>query len=417
MSKKNENTQKKVSKWDVAPKSIKDLYFAIGGVFDGLSSIIDPEEADNEDKALIDLLTRVLDDYNELEAKHQKDTGMISEYAEENARLKQKNEKASNNIRDLRQVLEENDIATYLNPVTVSWGVANIALQKKTEHFNTQLDNLREKLKEAEKSKEKWIAHYHDMSDICSRDEDDSEMLQAILREDGYTIEYDGDIDDETIRCQDSFDLCKETTQDKVKYQYGRWTLIRPSNFSEAKANADAAILRNQCSRHIVLLDKLRGTLEDKGIHCEWNESAFNWNLTNTANICKSWSCKQHFEEELRIRCKEIDDKNKLIEELRQKIEDLESKNKSLKTIESMKESVTITRVAQLHRDIENLKKENNNLTTDNKRLSNAVEAWFDMFNDMRHKRDLLKKEYEKLKETNKSLRRTVNILDREDYI
>lgn len=373
MAKKNENTQKKVSKWGVAPKSIKDLYFAINGVFDGLSSIIDPEEADNEEKALIDLLARVLDDYNELEAKHQKDTGMISEYAEENARLKQKNEKASNNIRDLRQVLEENDIATYLNPVTVSWGVANIALHKKTEHFNTQLDNLREKLKEAEKSKENWIAHYHDMSDICSRDEDDSEMLQAILREDGYTIEYDGDIDDETIRCQDSFDLRKETTQDKVTYQYGRWTLIRPSKFSEAKANADAASLRNQCSRHIVLLDKLRGTLEDKGIHCEWNEAAFNWNLINTANICESWSCKQH--------------------------------------------SVTITRVAQLQRDIENLKKENNNLTTDNKRLSNAVEAWFDMFNDMRHKRDLLKKEYEKLKETNKSLRRTVNILDREDYI
>ena len=88
MAKKNENTQKKVSKWEAAPKSIKDLYFAIGGVFEGLSSIIDPEEADNEEKALNDLLTRVLDDYNELEAKHQKDTGMISEYEEENAQLK-----------------------------------------------------------------------------------------------------------------------------------------------------------------------------------------------------------------------------------------------------------------------------------------------------------------------------------------
>ena len=89
MAKKNETTQKKkVSKWEVAPKSIKDLYFAINGVFDGLSSIIDPEEADNEDKALCDLLARVLDDYNELEAKHQKDTGMISEYEEENRNLK-----------------------------------------------------------------------------------------------------------------------------------------------------------------------------------------------------------------------------------------------------------------------------------------------------------------------------------------
>lgn len=47
----------------------------------------------------------------------------------------------------------------------------------------------------------------------------------------------------------------------------------------------------------------------------------------------------------------------------------------------------------------DDLKKENNNLTTDTKRLSDAVEAWFNMFNDMRHKRDFLKKEYEKLEE------------------
>lgn len=64
----------------------------------------------------------------------------------------------------------------------------------------------------------------------------------------------------------------------------------------------------------------------------------------------------------------------------------------------------------------EKLKEENNNLTTDAKRLSDAVNAWFDMFNDMRHKRDDLKKECEKLKETNKSLRRLVRILDEERY-
>jgi flagellar motility protein MotE (MotC chaperone) len=323
---------KKISKWDAAPKSIRMMLSTINGLCDGLTGEgFSCEEAGELEHLLVSGLEDVLDDYNKLEAKHQLDCGLISDYAEENARLKQKNENASNNIRDLRRVLEENDIATYLNPVTVSWGVANVALQKKTEHFNTQLDNLREKLREAEKSKEKWIARYHDMSDICSRDEDDSEMLQAILRKDGYTIEYEGDIDDETVRCQDSFNLCKETTQDEVLYQYGRWTLIRPLNFSEAKANADAAILRNQCSRHIDLLDKLRWALEDKGIYCEWNEAALKWNLRNTANICESWSCKHHFDEELRIRCKEIDDKNKLIDELKEKIETLEKENKSLR--------------------------------------------------------------------------------------
>ena len=108
MAKKNETTQKKVSKWEVAPKSIKDLYFAINGVFDGLSSIIDPEEADNEKKALIDLLARVLDDYNELEAKHQKECGMISEYEEENRNLKNE----LNNKIDVCNALE-NDIGIY----------------------------------------------------------------------------------------------------------------------------------------------------------------------------------------------------------------------------------------------------------------------------------------------------------------
>ena len=106
MAKKNENTQKKVSKWDVAPKSIKDLYFAIGGVFDGLSSIIDPEKADNEDKALIDLLARVLDDYNELEAKHQKECGMISEYEEELSERKEENKQIKADLEEQVSITE-----------------------------------------------------------------------------------------------------------------------------------------------------------------------------------------------------------------------------------------------------------------------------------------------------------------------
>lgn len=93
MAKKNETTQKKISKWEAAPKSIQNLYFAMNGLFDelfdGLNSIIGPEDANNKEKALNDLLARVLDDYNELEAKHQKECGMISEYEDENTLLKE----------------------------------------------------------------------------------------------------------------------------------------------------------------------------------------------------------------------------------------------------------------------------------------------------------------------------------------
>lgn len=248
----------KISKWKAAPKSIKNLRNYILESWKNYAAPpccppLDPSCQDSIYESMMALLKSVLDDYNKLEAKHQLDCGLISDYAEENARLKQKNEKASNNIRDLRRVLEENDIATYLNPVTVSWGVANVALQKKTEHFNTQLDNLREKLKETgeklkemEKSRNNWHAHYLDMADICSRDEDDQNMLEALLKKDGYTIEYDGDIDDETIRCQTEYDIHRETTPDEVTLQFGRWTITRPQTFSEAKANSDVAILKKQ---------------------------------------------------------------------------------------------------------------------------------------------------------------------------
>lgn len=348
MDKNNDIQVNKVNKWDygVVDMSLWHLKDEFDALVDKLNGVygIDVFEIEELTGDTYSSMDKVLERFNELEAVHQKECGMISDYAEENALLKRKNEKASNNIRDLRRVLEENDIATYLNPVTVSWGVANVALQKKTEHFNAQLDNLREKLREDERSKEKWIARYHNMSDICSRDEDDSEMLQAILRKDGYTIEYDGDIDDETICCQDSFDLCKETTQDEVLYQYGRWTLIRPLNFSEAKANADAAILRKQCARHIDLLDKLRWALEDKGILVEWSEAALKWNLYDKNKSIDE--LKQHYEDELRIRCEEIDGKNKLIDELKQIIEELE-----------IKTSYYVAHITSHKREIEKLEK------------------------------------------------------------
>lgn len=178
---------KKISKWDAAPESFSNMHSIINKVCDNL---IDYDIDHSCKKILINALSEVLDDYNKLEAKHQLDCGLISDYAEENALLKQKNEKASNNIRDLRRVLEEND--------------------------------------------------------ICSRDEDDQNMLEALLKKDGYSIEYDGDIDDETVRCQTEYDIHRETTPDGVTLQFGRWTLTRPQTFSEAKANSDVAILKKQ---------------------------------------------------------------------------------------------------------------------------------------------------------------------------
>lgn len=102
--------------------------------------------------------------------------------------------------------------------------------------------------------------------------------------------------------------------------------------------------------------------------------------------------------EELRSKCESKDD---ALKQMIHEVAELEKEKIDLE--------VRLTHLIMVEHDkllikYEKLKDENISLRTDNKRLSNAVNAWFDMFNDMRHKRDDLKKEYEKLKETNKSL-------------
>ena len=444
---------KKVSKWDAAPESIKNMRELVNALYDPLP---------DEQNPIIDALSKVLDDYNELEAKHQSDCGLISDYAEENARLKQKNEKASNDIRDLRRALEENDIATYLNPVTVSWGVSNIALQRKTEHFNTQLDNLREKLKETEKklketerSRNNWHAHYVDMSDICSRDEDDNEMLQALLKKDGYTIEYDGDIDDETVRCQEPIDICRETTPDEVTLQYGRWTLRRPQNFSEAKANADAAILRNQLEQQRAQTDAfsksnndlrrrlldLRYQLSDNGISNYWSSSSetnvldFNdhdvrarasvvdilkekINTYKEENETLKEKLNEHYglcricgtssSSYLKWAAEKCNLENE-ISVLKKNVDILKEENKSLRD-RIVNHDYGLCHICgwkangkRKDKIIEELTVENNDLITDKKGLGKAIDAWVKMYNNMRIKRDSLKKENDGLREVIKN--------------
>lgn len=247
---------KKISKWDAAPESFSNMHSIINKVCDNL---IDYDIDHSCKKILINALSEVLDDYNKLEAKHQLDCGLISDYAEENARLKQKNEKASNNIRDLRRVLEENDIATYLNPVTVSWGVANVALQKKTEHFNTQLDNLREKLKEMEKSRNNWHAHYVEQ---CARHIDLLDKLRWALEDKGILVEW-----------------------------------------SEAalKWNIQSRIDRQEIEDKDKLIEELRQKIEDLEIKTSYY-------VAHITSLKREIEKLEKENKELRIRCEEIDD-------------------------------------------------------------------------------------------------------------
>lgn len=86
MDKNNDIQVNKVNKWEAAPVSIKNLR---NYILESWKNYAAPRYCPPLDPlVMMQLLEPVLDDYNELEAKHQKDTGMISEYEEENRDLK-----------------------------------------------------------------------------------------------------------------------------------------------------------------------------------------------------------------------------------------------------------------------------------------------------------------------------------------
>lgn len=125
------------------------------------------------------------------------------------------------------------------------------------------------------------------------------------------------------------------------------WTKTADARNDLAEDNDD---LRRECDRHIDLLDKLRWALEDMGIYCERSEAALKWHLYEDKLIDE---LKQHYEEELRIREKEKDEKDKLIDELNSKI-------KELKLRMSMVYSCYgLNPLGELNRKIKALEKEN----------------------------------------------------------
>lgn len=112
--------------------------------------------------------------------------------------------------------------------------------------------------------------------------------------------------------------------------------------------------LRQERNRHIDLLDKLRLALEDKGIYCEWSEAALEWRLYGKNKLFDE--LREHYEEELRIREKEKDEKDKLIDELNSKIKELKLR------MSMMHSCYGLNPLGELNRKIKELEKENKEL-------------------------------------------------------
>ena len=89
MDKNNDIKVNKVDKWDkgVADESLWQAKKSVDMFLCGYSSMLSIEALDAV-RTIYVFLDEALDHFNELEARHQKDTGMISEYEEENKSLK-----------------------------------------------------------------------------------------------------------------------------------------------------------------------------------------------------------------------------------------------------------------------------------------------------------------------------------------
>lgn len=152
MDKNNDIQVNKVSKWEAAPVSIKNLRNYILESWKNYAAPpccppLDPSDQDVICEDMMQLLEPVLDDYNELEAKYQKQCGMISEYEEENRDLKSELDIKTDECDDLiSRVFKQDEEYTKLESV-------NEELCSKCE---TQEDTLEKVMQEvAELGKEK----------------------------------------------------------------------------------------------------------------------------------------------------------------------------------------------------------------------------------------------------------------------
>lgn len=121
---------KKISKWDAAPESIKNMYEYVNVLYDQLPDELNP---------IIDVLSKVLDDYNELEAKYQKQLGMISDYEEERHELEELQEKYDK-LWKKNVVLEDVEMANLES--------SHVELQEYTIGLNEDMYQLLKLLKE-----------------------------------------------------------------------------------------------------------------------------------------------------------------------------------------------------------------------------------------------------------------------------
>lgn len=376
MDKNNDIQVNKVNKWDkdIAEESLWQVKKSVDTFLCGYSSMLSIEALDTV-RTIYVYLDEALDHFNELEARHQKDTGMISEYEEENRDLKSELDIKKDECDDLISRVIRQDIE-----------------YAKLETENDDKDDaLKKMIKEvAELEKEKI-----DLEVRLTQEK--RKDIHEILRKHNTISDLKAEIRGLESELKQVIGLAKS---------YG---IIIHDERKDAKP--DNAINIGMCGYYYVLDEQIKNKITT------WEE--IERELFTPEEIAESklrvehigrypWGCLGKYDK-LSLQVSSLKkENNNLKQTLLDILEKLEKKVGlcRIHLLDSYEDRANLIMVEhdKLLIKYEKLKDENNNLTTDAKRLSDAVNVWFDMFNDMRHKRDELKKECEKLKETNKSL-------------
>lgn len=257
MDKNNDIKVNKVNKWDygVVDMSLWHLKDEFDALVDKLNGVygIDVFKIEELTADTYSSLDKVLERFNELEAVHQKECGMISQYEEENRNLKS----------ELDIITDEND--GLISRVFKQDEEYQKLEAKYKEIYET--DEFHQKIHR--KVQDEYAKIAAENAELRSQCQSKDDALQKMIKD------YESEIK-QIIELAKSYGL--------IIYD------------DRKDAIPDDVVNIGMCGHYYVLSGRIK---------------------EESKNILE---LKQHYEEELKIRCEEIDSKNKLIDELNSKI-------------------------------------------------------------------------------------------------
>lgn len=283
---------KKVNKWEAAPEGIRNLHNAFTAFntmsYDELDDKVDWDELD-------ELLVDVLKEYNELEAKHNADCGLISKLEVENKYCKE-------DIEDLEATVADREAQ-----------IDN--LHKEIESLKVKNKKLEEKLKSAEgRSEVNFISYSETAADLRT--------LQEFLQKCGVPVKYKNDAtwywDFEnsawdsayTKKIADLESKLDRVTRERNNIEYTFDTLIEQLKvkhdiYVNPEANGNG-VYEIENKRAADLQEDLDAAIIDLKKEEEYSRSLNNLNVQKNADMCNLKWKRDETEKKIKILTEEL---------------------------------------------------------------------------------------------------------------